>query len=1077
MSIQLYVSNQLDGLFRQLRSGMQSRVPSVFQPYHIVSQTEGMNIWLKHQLAAAWGIASNLKFSKPNDILFVVYLALGGAFQVTLNRQSYVWMLYNILGTEVFRTRFPEQAAYLLDTTHDTDVKRLQLAEKVADLFDQYQIYRQEFIEEWSTMKPENAPHWQAYLWSSIEVRHRQEQSEYHNINYVRNYILEHIDNPEKNKRLREQLPVIYLFGLSVFTKYHLEVFYRLARHIDICFYLINPSPFIYWGDDNSEKDIALWKAKGYVLNEHYTIGNELLVSWGKMMQQTIRLLFRNEELINAYEPVAVTEPAGDSLLSRLQLEIFHNMTTAERETIPYEFLKDGSIQVHQHYTPQREVEGLYNYLVRLLTEEQQDIRARDILVVCSDVNIYAAFIEGVFANGPVLFRYKIADTYVSEGDTFLGALLEILTLKEDNCPAEQLLGLLAFNVIKEQSGIQDIAFVRKIVQEANIRTGWRGDTGDQTYTMSWWNGVRRMMYGICMSGENPVLTEDGSDFYPLDIVEGMASRDVILFAAFVTQLIKSIEQRYKARTVAEWLEYVRGVAGTFLWQDDEVMGEDMKYLHQLMNEYAEASRFFQEPLTYDIFQRSFVQQLAGDVRSGLFYNGGITFCSVVPMRSIPFKVVAMLGMDDDKFPRKEKKLNFNLMQERHQLGDRNLKDSDKHLFLETILSAQHRLYISYNARSPKDNTVKNPSVLINDLLVYLQQKVPSGVTVADEICIQHPLHGFSARYNHPAHPELYHYTRPGSAPEKMVTVKPQQREAVYLPAEMQLSGLAKFVSSPLKYFYRQVLGIRLEQQPDTIAEQEMFVFSGEDGLARFGLQNDIYHAVLEQTDKDIFLRKGQLRGQLPLKNVGAYYIEIFWRDMNEKLQTLVPEAAGILNRAVWNVAVGGTILHTEVLIHERTLYQAIFSSNYEKHLVGGYLDAIAGRALDVIDTVGILKYKVKETDKSLVRIDMTGITPAEAKSYLETVLKYWLTGREHPLEMDVLFYPYLTDPDTGKIAGSPVFRDKKHIISQVADPYWTMYYRQIVGEENADTWNSEAFYKDIILPLRQFIAYQNGTE
>ena len=230
MSIQLYVSNQLDGLFRQLRSGMQSRVPPVFQPYHIVSQTEGMNIWLKHQLAAGWGIASNIRFSRPNDILFVVYLALGGAFQVTLNRQSYVWMLYNILGTEEFKTRFPEQATYLLDTTHDTDIKRLLLAEKVADLFDQYQIYRQEFIEEWSAMSPDSAPHWQAYLWSKIEARHRQESSEYHNINYVRNYILQHIDDPEKHRRLREQLPVIYLFGLSVFTKYHLEVFYLGAR-------------------------------------------------------------------------------------------------------------------------------------------------------------------------------------------------------------------------------------------------------------------------------------------------------------------------------------------------------------------------------------------------------------------------------------------------------------------------------------------------------------------------------------------------------------------------------------------------------------------------------------------------------------------------------------------------------------------------------------------------------------------------------------------------------------------------------------------------------------------------------
>lgn len=1077
MSIQLYVSNQLDGLFRQLYSGMRSRVPAVFQPYHIVSQTEGMNIWLKHRLAEEWGIASNLKFSKPNDILFVVYLALGGAFQVTLNRQSYVWMLYNILGTDEFRMRFPEQAAYLLDTTHDTDVKRLLLAEKVADLFDQYQIYRQEFIEEWSGMKPENAPHWQAYLWSRIEVQHRQEQSEYHNINYVRNYILEHIDNPEKNRKLREQLPVIYLFGLSVFTKYHLEVFDRLSRHIDICFYLINPSPFVYWGDDNSEKDIALWKAKGYVLSEHYTIGNELLVSWGKMMQQTIRLLFRNEELINAYEPVGIQEPSGDTLLSLLQLEIFNNLTTYERSEIPAGLLRDGSIQIHRHYTPQREVEGIYNYLVHLLTEEDPDIHARDVLVVCSDVNIYAAFIEGVFANGPVSFRYKIADTYISDGDTFLGALLELLQLKEDNCSAEQLLALLDFKMIKEQTGIQDVGFVRKVVREANIRNGWRGHTADQTYTMSWWNGVRRMMYGICMSGATMVEREDGNDFYPLDIVEGMASRDVILFAGFVTQLIRSIEQRYKVRSVAEWLEYVRTVAASFLWQDNEVMGEDMKYLHHLMSEYAEASRFFQEPVAYDIFQRSFVQQLAGDVKSGLFYNGGITFCSVVPMRSIPFKVVAMLGMDDDKFPRKEKKLNFNLMQEQHQLGDRNLKDSDKHLFLETVLSAQSRLYISYNARSPKDNTVRNPSVLINDLLVYLQQKAPAGLNVEGAICIEHPLHSFSARYNDPAHPGLYYYTRPGGAPEKLVSDLGTQQKSAGLPAEMQLTTLARFVTAPLKYFYRQVLGIRLEQELDTIEEHEMFVLSGDDGLPRFQLYRDIYHAILEKTDRDAFIRKGQLNGALPLKNAGAYYVEMYWREMEEKLQLLIPEAIGKMERKTWNVPVGDTLLHTDVLISGRILYHIVFSSSTDKHLIGCYLDAMAGRTLQAIDTVCIIKYREKDADKSLRRVDMTGTEADEAASYLRTILEYWAAGHEYPLEMDVLCYPHLTDASTGLMAEAVSEYDKERIIKQLADPYWNMYYRQTKSAVQAENWNSEAFYKDIILPLRKFIADKNDTE
>ena len=240
MALHLFASNHLHALAHKMVNDWNRADLPVFVPNYIITQTEGMNIWLKQTVAQQQGIAAHLVFQKPNDILFKVYRLLGGPFQKTLSRESYVWLLYQILGSQEFKTRFPQQAHYLLDITYDQDLKRLMLAEKIADLFDQYQIYRQEFIQEWSAIPSSLAPHWQAYLWAKIEER--SELTELHNINNISNYILEHIHQPELVAKLQAEMPKITLFGLSIFTKYHLQIFFQLADVIDVDFYLLNPA-------------------------------------------------------------------------------------------------------------------------------------------------------------------------------------------------------------------------------------------------------------------------------------------------------------------------------------------------------------------------------------------------------------------------------------------------------------------------------------------------------------------------------------------------------------------------------------------------------------------------------------------------------------------------------------------------------------------------------------------------------------------------------------------------------------------------------------------------------------------
>jgi exodeoxyribonuclease V gamma subunit len=126
------------------------------------------------------------------------------------------------------------------------------------------------------------------------------------------------------------------------------------------------------------------------------------------------------------------------------------------------------------------------------------------------------------------------------------------------------------------------------------------------------------------------------------------------------------------------------------------------------------------------------------------FISSGVTFCAMLPMRSIPFKVVCLVGMNMDAFPRESKILGFDLMAKNPRIGDRSRRNDDKYLFLEALISARNKLYISYVGQSIRDNTRISPSVLVSELIDYIKEGF--GLS-EDEIVTFHRLQAFSSEY------------------------------------------------------------------------------------------------------------------------------------------------------------------------------------------------------------------------------------------------------------------------------------------------------------------------------------------
>lgn len=537
MAIELIVSNDLNSLANTLSERIKTK-ETVFDPVYVITQTDGMNAWLRSTIAQNIGIAANIQFLKPNDIIHAVYRILGGNFLQSIAAHDMNWLLYKLLGERSFIEKHRKVSAYYDTSASDKDIKRMALAEKIADLFDQYQVYRTDLIEQWN--RGEGEEHWQKELW--IKARNIAAE-DFPDKTMVGKFILDHLNDQEKIHTLKKRIPNVYFFGLSLITEFHLKIFYAIGEHIDFCFLMQNPSPHDYWFEDKSEKVIDYLKQKSILAETEKAVSNPLLTSWGKLIQDTFMMLFQNEESLNQYEVIEVVEPKNDTLLHAIQQSIFNN----EKDEIHFseQLINDGSIQINACYSPVREVETLYNYLVHLVDQKEIALSARDIVIMVSDIDLYASYIRAIFDNAPYRFRYSIADESYVETDSISSTLLEILSLNENQFTSEKVMNLLNFTAIKKQFQIHDIMKMRDLISQSNIRFGIQGDAEDQTQYVSWQYGLKRIMYGLCMSGGEE-LGQGENSFFPLDTVEGHEMYEVVRLVHFVESLMSSVQKRKK---------------------------------------------------------------------------------------------------------------------------------------------------------------------------------------------------------------------------------------------------------------------------------------------------------------------------------------------------------------------------------------------------------------------------------------------------------------------------------------------------------------------------------------------------
>ncbi|MCJ7596358.1 MAG: exodeoxyribonuclease V subunit gamma, partial [Desulfobacterales bacterium] len=742
--------------------------------------------------------------------------------------------------------------------------------------------------------------HWQAVLWRDLaegnEDKHRAALAKGF-FDAVRKSSVDGHAFPER----------ISVFGISALPRFHMQVLAGLSSFTQVNLFLMNPCRE-YWGDILSSREIERrmvgeGRVDGAEGKLHLEKGNSLLASTGTLGRDFFDLI--NE--FNCDEYPAFEEPGEGTVLSCLQSDILNLVERPERGKEKKRLSpNDRSLQIHSCHSPMRELEVLRDRLLDMF-EGDPELMPKEILVMTPDVEVYAPYIQAVF-DQPVederRIPYSIADRSMRDEGRMTETFLSILDLPGGRFGASEVLALLESKEVRRRLGLSDpdLDLVRRWVKESGIRWGIDAESRTQLdlppfAENTWRAGLDRLLMGYAMAGEDekmfgPVL--------PYDHMEGEETAVLGVLVDFAERLFNHVSSLARPKSLVGWSGALTEILECFFLADDK-SEQEMQTLRRSLGGLTRMQELAPFSLEIDIrvIRYHLAQVLA---RSGFgygFMTGGVTFCAMLPMRSIPFKVICLVGMNDDAYPRESKPLSFDLMAKHPRPGDRSRRHADRFLFLEALLSARERLYVSYVGQDIQDNSRLQPSVLVSELMDYLNQGfIVEGREILDHLLVEHRLQPFSPE-TFKAHGKLFSYSRedlhvarnllsPHRTPVPFISKGLSEPEETW--KTIGVEDLARFFSNPVKFLLNRRLAITLDEGASLLEDKEAFDLNG---LDRYLLEEELLERRLEGKNlKDSYVPV-KASGRLPPGTVGRCLYEGVIHGIEGFVEKMAPYTEG----------------------------------------------------------------------------------------------------------------------------------------------------------------------------------------
>ena len=745
----LHTSNQLEQLADTFSLVVNTPLSHVFTPEMVVVQNAGMARYLSLQVADSSGISANMEFPFPAEFMWRL-LRLVSPDIPEESQCTPDTMRFHIMDELTEHSdRYPELHHYILKHSEDNAVDpnpTWTLSNELAQTLDHYLFYRSDWIQQWED-EPEKfaAENWQARLW----LRCVTDKKLAHWL-VLQNQFKQNIGNID-TASLPER---ISFFSMSSLSPGYIDLLGEIGKKTDIHLFIVNPCDDIYWGDLVSEKTHSKMSAEQQTLSD---IGNALLASMGKQGRDFIHQLL---DLPEINTPPKLLESAELStqektILTQCQHDIFLLQAAKEQTNL---VSNDRSITINACHTAMREVEVLHDQILASL-EADHTLTPADFVVMMPDVEKYAPYIEAIFSHtheNKEKLPYSIADRNPTAAHAMIEALLKVFSLFDTRFDVESVFELLDYDEIKQQFKLDDNAvnYCRDLAKATNIRWGIdaqsrQEDKLPKTQEHTWKYALDNLLLGYTMGEPQKEVqslfetkqTYSDLPHLPFTEIEGSDALILSQLKSFTDCIFSLSQWKKKELGLSEWIQKVKLLINRLFVEDSDTL-KILVALDKLENSAKLAQ--FENSLPFSVFQKILQTCLESIAGSESYLGYGITFCSLVPMRSVPFKVVALMGMNDGEFPRQDKPRSFDLMAKKQRRGDRSRRDEDRYLFLESILAARSRLIISYIGQNVRDNTEIPPSILVSELIdsLSIYSNKPT-----QEWIVKHPLQAHSLRY------------------------------------------------------------------------------------------------------------------------------------------------------------------------------------------------------------------------------------------------------------------------------------------------------------------------------------------
>ncbi len=863
--LKLYTSNRLEALAGKLEEILRVPPASPMAPEIILVQSRGMERWLSLELARRLGICANIRFPFPNRFIEDVFrgvlpdLPESPAF----DPEVLAWRVMGLLPRCLDGEGFEPLRAYLGDDGRG--FKRYQLSRIVARLFDQYLVYRPEMVLGWESGRER---HWQAALWRLLAAGspgpHRAARWK---------EALARLQRTGPGRALPSRVSV---FGISALPPFHLRILDAVARTIDVNLFVMNPCRE-YWYLIYSDREMRrLADRLGAAPGDealHLERGNSLLASMGALGRDFLRMVYDT----GCEESDVSEEPGGESLLACIQSDILNLRDRgADGDRTPVA-AGDDSIRVHSCHSPMREVEVLQDRILELL-DRDPSLTPADILVMTPEIETYAPYIEAVFSlprSDRRRVPFSVADRGIRSQSALADTFLRLLDLEGSRMGATEVASFLETDALRRRFalGADDLALVHRWIRDAGIRWGVDGSSrrreGLPEFTENTWQqGIDRLLLGYALPARGDEL------FMGILPHEGVAEGEAATlgsFLAYLERLFAFAESLREPRDLSGWAAHLAAALdGFFLPEGDEE--DEVQILRGALADLTlrQEQSGFDGTLSAGVLKAHLEEALRQSGFASGFITGGVTFCAMLPMRSIPFRVVCLIGLDDAAYPRQATAPGFDLMRENPRPGDRSRRLDDRYLFLEAILSAREKLYISYTGQSIQDNSERPPSVVVSELLDYIAQgfEMPGAADIRDAITVRHRLQAFSPAYFRGG--ALYSYSAENAAAAAAALAGPGRKRpfiASPLPEPppewrtVDVHALARFFANPARYLLTRRLGLRLDGAGALLADVEPMSI---EGLERYELGGRLAARCLEGLEAGALLPAARAQGTLP---------------------------------------------------------------------------------------------------------------------------------------------------------------------------------------------------------------------